>query len=365
MDTTVPDIVFDDQGVCNLCKAAAAKMDKEVLPEGQRRAVLDKVLKDIKRRGKGRPYDCLVGVSGGVDSTTLALYAHDWGLRVLAVHVDNGWNSELAVKNIQSTLDQLGFDLTTVVLNWEEFRDLQLAFFRAGVANMEIPTDHAINSCLFRTASRSGIRTILSGGNVASEAIMPSSWMYNPLDGCHIKAIQCRFGTRPLRTFPLNGLVRWAYYVFAKRLLYVPILNLIGYNKDEAKARIMRELGWRDYGAKHFESIYTRFFQGYILPRKFNIDKRKAHFSSLIVAGHMTRDNALRELQRPPYDPVVAERDREYFIKKMEMTENEFEAVMGAPPVPHERYPNRALVFKSASLLRMVRKVATAGLGKS
>jgi N-acetyl sugar amidotransferase len=357
MDTTDTAITFDGEGVCNHCRAYDERARRELFSEEWSRKKLEATVSEIKAAGRNRDYDCLIGVSGGVDSSMVAYMVKQLGLRALAVHVDNGWNSELAVNNIEFSMKKLGIDLHTIVLDWEEFRDLQLAFLRSSIANIEIPTDHVLPSLMFRTASEHGIRYILSGSNVVSEAIMPSSWMHDSRDLGLIKAIQRRFGSRPLRTYPACSMSRYAYYVTIRKIKYIPILNYVKYNKKAAKELIQRELGWRDYGGKHYESVFTRFFQGYILPVKFNMDKRLPHLSSLICSGQMSRDEALKEMKEPAYPQTLFRTDFELFLKKMRLTEKEFEAIMNTPPVPSTEYANSFFARNRDWIIPIVKKV--------
>lgn len=360
MDASDPEIEFDEQGVCNHCRTYQARVKKDLHYDQTGQQKLQRMVAMIKEKGKDKDYDCIVGVSGGVDSTYVAYQAKKLGLRPLAVHLDNGWDSELAVSNIEKVLKRLNIDLLSHVINWKEFRDLHLAFLRSSVANSEIPTDHAITAILYRIANEKGIQYILSGGNLVTEAIMPDSWMYDARDLRHVKAIHKKFGSVPLRTFPTLGLLRAAYYIFIKGIKWIPILNYIPYHKEEAKKVLEQELGWRSYGAKHYESIYTRFFQGYILPKKFGIDKRKAHLSTLICSGQITREQALEALQEDTYPEEQIQEDEEYVVKKLGLTEDEFEEIMRQPAKSSLEYPNNALLFqKFVFLLKFVKKVTT------
>jgi N-acetyl sugar amidotransferase len=340
MDTSDPEIVFDAEGVCHHCKAYETRAQNELFSRETREAKLQALLAEIKRAGRKSDYDCVIGVSGGVDSTMVAVKVKEFGLRPLALHVDNGWNSELAVHNIERALKKLDIDLYTIVLDWDEFRELQLAFLHSSVANIEIPTDHALSSLLFKTASDHGIKYIITGANVVSEATMPTSWMHDSRDVKLLRAIHKQFGTRPLRTYPACSPARYFQYIVLKRIKYVPILNYLEYNKAEAKAYIQKELGWRDYGGKHYESVFTRFFQGYILPEKFNMDKRRPHLSSLICSKQMTRDEALAELRNPAYPAALFKEDYDLFLKKMRLSAEKFDAIMKAPPKAHTDYAN-------------------------
>jgi N-acetyl sugar amidotransferase len=360
MDTSDPDIRFDSEGRCNHCTIFLQRMAAEVFPgeEGQRR--LAPLVERIKRDGAGKEYDCVIGVSGGVDSTYVAYAVKQQGLRPLAVHFDNGWNSELAVDNIKKTLDKLGIELYTHVVDWEEFRDIQTAFLKASVPNAEIPTDHAINALLYGLAARHGVRYVITGSNVATEAILPYAWAYYNNDYRHLKAIHRRFGTLKMRTMPTLTLPKYLYYIFVRRIKLIRILNYVDYSKPKAMDVLQNELGWRAYGAKHFESVYTRFFQGYILPRKFGFDKRRAHFSCLVCTGDMTREAALQEMAKDAYHALPVEEEKAFVIKKLGLTPETFEAIMAAPPKDTSDYPSNAWLFHQfPQIKRWVRKIAT------
>jgi N-acetyl sugar amidotransferase len=358
MDTSDPEIVFDADGVCHHCHHYDERAANELFSREAREAKLQALLTEIKEAGRSKEYDCVIGVSGGVDSTMVAVKVREFGLRPLALHVDNGWNSELAVHNIERTLKRLNIDLYTIVLDWEEFRELQLAFLKSSVANIEIPTDHALSSLLFKTASDNGIKYIITGANVVSEATMPTSWMHDSRDLKLLKVIHRKFGTMPLRTYPACSLARYFNYIMIKRIKYVPILNYLDYNKIEAKAFIQKELGWRDYGGKHYESVFTRFFQGYILPEKFNMDKRRPHLSSLVCSKQMTREAALAELKNPAYPPALFKEDYDLFLKKMRLSPEKFEGIMKAPPKPYSEYANAFFFRNRGWIIPIVKAVA-------
>jgi N-acetyl sugar amidotransferase len=350
MDTSDPGITFDAQGICHHCHAYDEAVRTRVKTTDI--AARDALVAEIKRAGEGKPYDCIIGVSGGVDSTYVAYAAKKLlGLRPLAVHLDNGWDSELAVKNIQHVLEKLEIELYTEVLDWDEFRDLQLAFLRASTPDSEIPTDHAIVSVLYQQARRLGIKYILSGCNVRTESHLPLAWSRGHSDWRYISSLAKQFGTRPPKTFPHRNMFDLVWD--ARRLAWIDILNYLDFRKDTALRVLQDELGWQYYGGKHYESIYTRFYQGYILPKKFGFDKRRMHLSSLVCSGEITRDEALAELAKPPYPEDLQASDREYVVKKLDISDEEFERIMRTPPKRFEDYPS----YENSRFVKLARKV--------
>jgi N-acetyl sugar amidotransferase len=353
-----PAMRFDEQGRCHYYHEYKAAEAEHVFTgeEGARR--LAALVETIKDDGKGKPYDCIMGVSGGVDSTYVAYLARQHGLRPLAVHLDNGWNSETAVQNIERICSTLGIELYTHVVNWEEFRDLQLAYIKANVIDVEVPSDHAIFALMYRLAGEKGIRHILSGTNVVTEQVLPPHWIFNKRDHVNLLAIHRAFGRYPLRTYPLFDLKVKKFYQMGKGVTSHSILNLVPYRKAAVKQLIQEKLGWRDYGGKHYESVFTRFYQGHILPVKFRVDKRKAHLSNLIFSGQITKDEALEELARPIYPPDVFARDKAFVLKKLGLSEADFDAYLRAPEVPHTAFPVERSVYDHYPWLRPLRGVA-------
>lgn len=351
MDTTDPDIKFDDRGVCNHCLRYERVARERIIPAPQRQQHLDALLRDIRDAGRGKPYDCVIGVSGGVDSTYVAWLVKQLGLRPLAVHLDNGWNSELAVSNIEKTLKKLDIDLYTHVIDWNEFRDLQVSFLKASTPDGEVPTDHAIFALLYAMAQKHGIRHVITGTNVATEAVLPEKWGYGYFDWRYVKDVHRRFGTAKLSTYPHFSLTQLFYYVFIRRIRMVSILNYVEYDKKKAMDTLQNDLGWVYYGGKHYESIYTRFYQAYVLPRKFGIDKRKAHLSTLILSGQTTRAEALQAMQEPVYPEKALLEDRDYSIKKLGLDTAGFEAIMAAPPKTFLDYRTSHALFERAKKL--------------
>lgn len=348
MDTTDPQIVFDEQGVCTHCHRYDTQISARIIPKEKKEAAMKSLADKIKKGGKNRKFDCIIGVSGGVDSTYVAYLVKGLGLRPLAVHFDNGWNSELAVSNIEKFLTKLGIELYTHVVNWDEFRDLQVSFLKASTPDAEIPTDHGIVALLFQIASKFNIRYVINGHNYSTEATLPVNWGYGYYDSTYLRSVHKKYGTVPLRTTPIMSLLDLFYYTQIKRIKLVSILNYIDYRKSEAMEILQNELGWVYYGGKHYESIYTRFFQAYILPRKFNIDKRKAHLSSLINSKQITREKALQEMKLEIAPERMMKEDREYVIKKLSLTEAAFEEIMKAPRKTFLEYKNEYHLMEKA-----------------
>jgi N-acetyl sugar amidotransferase len=340
MDTTATEIKFDEKGVCNFCTDFETLAYKTIWrPQDVRIKELDEGIEKIKKLGENQKYDCLVGLSGGVDSSYICYWAKKIGLRPLVVHFDNGWNSELAVKNIQNIISKTGFDLYTYVINWDDFKDLQLAYIKASVIDIEVPTDQLIYATLHKIAKKHKIKSIINGNNISSEAILPTTWYYpDKLDIVNLTAIHANLGTRELRGFPKLGLTQQFINAKLHSLYSISPLNLLDFDKNKAKEILINEFGWRDYGGKHYESIFTRFYQGYILVKKFKVDKRMAHLATLVAAKIITRQEALDELKKPTYDPELQKQDYEYALKKFDLTKEEFESYMNQKPIPHAFY---------------------------
>lgn len=356
MDTTDPEIRFDANGRCHYCLQMEERR-AHWNPEGNP-VELERLVDRIRRDGRGRDYDAVCGLSGGVDSSYLATQARALGLRVLLIHVDTGWNSELAVKNIEQIVRLSGMDLVTHVVDWEEMQDVQYAFFRSGVPNQDIPQDHAIMAAFYGFAARHGVRWSLSGSNIATESILPPAWGYDAMDLRHIQAIHSRFGRRALRSFPRMSFFQYGVvHQMVRRMSVAKPLDLMPYSKSRAISTLSSEYGWRYYGGKHYESRFTKFFQSWYLPTKWGYDKRLAHLSSLVVAGEMTRDAALAELRTGVLPQAEIEADMAYMAHKLGVPREEFDALMAVPRVPHEAYPQTPIWLKrgmrgSARILR-------------
>lgn len=347
MDTSDPEIVFDDNGYCNHCNTALKKATTTWFPNEVGEKRLKILVEEIKTSQKHKEYDCIIGLSGGVDSSFLAYKVVQLGLRPLAVHVDCGWNSELAVMNVQNIVQKLELDLHTHVVDWEEMKDLQLAFFKANVANQDVPQDHAIFAALYGYAVKNNIKYVFNGSNFATECILPKSWGYNAMDYKSLKSIHKIFGTKRLKRFPhVTYFKRFVYFKYVRRMKIVAALNLLRYDKEEAIEVMKKELEWQYYGGKHHESRFTKFFQAYYLPKKFGYDKRRAHLSSLIVSGQLTRKDALKEMEIDIYPNNSHLNDMEYVSKKLGITLEKFQKIISKPNKTHMDYPNNQWLFE-------------------
>jgi N-acetyl sugar amidotransferase len=345
MDSTVPDIHFDINGVCNYCKEHEYKVSMTPFRSGDAKVKLHQIVKNLIKEKNG-PYDSIVGLSGGVDSSYVAYQAVKLGLRPLAVHFDNGWNSELAVHNIENIVKKLNLDLVTFVIDWSEFKDIQRAFFMANVIDIEMVTDHAIFAAMYQIANKNKIRYILSGTNAATESIMPPAWQHFKFDLRNLKAIHRQFGTRVINHYPTISVWEMAWNHYVRGAKSISLLNYLPYRKDEAMNTLKSELGWEYYGGKHYESIFTKFYQAYILPKKFGVDKRRIHLSDLIMNGELTRQEALDELALEPYDKLTLDQDTDYVLKKLNFSKDEFHQYMVTKPVSHYEYPSYAKLAK-------------------
>jgi N-acetyl sugar amidotransferase len=356
-DTSDPEISFDEKGVCNHCKDYVQELAEYVFPPPEGHQKLAMYLAQIKAEGRGKRYDCILGLSGGVDSSYVAYLTKKFGLRPLAVHVDNGWNSEAAVRNIENIVTTLGIDLHTNVLDWEEFRNLQLAFLRASTPDSEIPSDHAIVATLYKLCEQEGIRWIMDGSNVVTEAMLPKVWSHGHTDYGYISGLNKQFSPTPLKTYShyTHDDLHVKYWGKLK-IERFPILNFVDYNKKKVIEVLKNELSWQPYGGKHYESIYTRFYQGYIMPKKFGFDKRRGHLSCLILDKQITRDEALAEMQRPALDEELAAQDREFVIKKLGIDSDEFDRIMAAERKTFWDYPSDERDLRRMPPSREVRK---------
>lgn len=348
MDTTDSQITFDDAGVCDHCSGFKRDVLPNWFPNEAGKAMFRETVKQIKRSGAGKPFDCIMGMSGGLDSSFLLhLAVTEFGLRPLVFHVDGGWNTDLAVNNIQVIVDKLGLDLYTEVINWEEMRDFQLAFFKSGVAHLDIPQDHAFVATLYHFANKHNIKYIVNGGNYATECVRnPKDWLYYGTDLPQLRDIHGRFGTRPLRTYPFSSVFFHKIYLrYFKGVQVVKPLNYLPYTKEHASQVLSELYGWRPYPQKHFESRFTRFYEGYWLPTRFGYDTRRVQYSSLILTGQMTREEALQKLERPAYDAETLDEDFEYIATKLGVTVEELRGYHQMPLKTYRDYNNQEWLF--------------------
>lgn len=349
MDTTDSAIVFDDSGVCDHCNTFYTKVQPnwDTGPAGK--AKLDRMVETIRKSGRGRDFDCIIGMSGGIDSSYLVYAAKEMlGLRPLVFHVDAGWNSQIAVNNIERLVDGLGLDLFTEVIDWEEMKDLQRAFFRSGVPHIDTPQDHSFFATMYKFATQHGVRHILTGANLSTECIRnPIEWMYYQSDSRQIRDIHRQFGERPLNNFPLTSILWhkvWLPYVRGIKVLRP--LNHMPYIKVEARQLLMDRFGWQPYPQKHFESRFTRFYESYWLPERFGYDVRKVQLSSLIVTGQMTRDEALTELAQPSYDKETIGQEIEFVANKLDIGIDELMGYMALPKKTYRDYRNQEEIYR-------------------
>jgi N-acetyl sugar amidotransferase len=350
MDTTDSLIQFDEKGVCDHCKNYYNNILPNWHPDETGEKMLHRIAEQIKKEGAGKSYDCIIGISGGVDSSYLLYYAKEkLGLRPLAFSVDSGWNLNVAVENVEKIVRGLGVDLYTEIVNWTEMKDLQLAYFKSQVPYQDTPQDHVIFAALYNYAAKNGIKYVLTGGNYSTECVRePNEWVYvNDLR--QIKDIHKKYGTVPLKTLPLCGMFKYRlYYRYFKGMKVIKPLDMIPYRKEDAISLLESRFGWERYANKHFESTFTRFYEGYWLVHKFGYDKRKAHFSSLILTGQMKREEALEKLKSPPYDEDLAMQDLEYVAKKLGMTKEAFITMMNGENKTYRDYKSSHWLIENA-----------------
>jgi len=349
MDTTDPDITFDERGWCDYCRNFYKNILPNWHPDQKGEEELSRIAEKIRNKGKGREHDCLIGISGGVDSSYVACIAKEkMGLNPLLYHVDTGWNSQESANNIQRIVDGLGLNLYTEVIDWSEMKDLQIALFKAQVANIDIPQEVALFSSLYNFAAKNGYKYILTGGNYSTECVRePNEWgAYYATDMRFVKDIHRSFGQRPLKTFPTADIFKYKlFYRYIKRMKIVKPLNYVPYNKEKIIQELTDRFGWQKYAQKHHESRFTRFVECYWLPRKFGFDRRKAHLSSLILTNQMTREEALDRISRPELTEQAMMQDFEFVAKKLDMTPSELQKLFEGGNKTYRDYKNKMVLI--------------------
>lgn len=348
MDTTDSQIIFDENGVCDHCHGFENDILPNWYPNDQGKAMVKEMVERIKISGAGKPFDCIIGMSGGLDSSFLLhLVVTEFNLRPLVFHVDGGWNTDNAVHNIQMLVDKLGLDLYTEVINWKEMQDFQLAFFKSGMSHLDTPQDHAFVATLYHYANKHNIKYILNGGNFATECVRnPMEWGYYGTDMIQLRDIQKRFCTRPLVSYPFSGVLFHKVYLrYVRGVKILKPLNCLPYNKEHAIEVLAKTYGWRTFPQKHFESRFTRFYEGYWMPTRFGFDTRLTQYSSLILTGQMTREDALLKLAKPAYDPVTIDAEFEYIATKLGITVAELRHYHQMPLKTYRDYKNQAWMF--------------------
>ena len=357
MDTTDSKITFDENGVCDHCRTFYRDIQPAWHPDAQSEAELMKIVEKIKKEGRGKDFDCIMGMSGGIDSSYLTYIAKEkLGLRPLVFHVDAGWNSQLAVNNIERLVDKLGLDLYTEVINWEEMKDLQLAYFKAGVPNVDTPQDHAFFATMYKFAAKYKVKYILTGANYSTECVRnPVEWMYYQSDSRQLKDIHRRFGKIPLKTFPVTNILWHKVYLrYMRGITLIKPLDYIPYVKEDAMKFLMDEFGWQQYPQKHFESRFTKFYESYWLYKKFGYDTRRVQYSSLILTGQMSREEAVESLKNPPYDPETIMHEFEYVANKLGISVSELQGYMDAPNKSYRDYKSQDSIYLlGAKIMRM------------
>jgi aminotransferase len=353
MDTTDPEIKFDDHGVCNHCQNFDDVTSNRWFPNDEGKQKLNKIFEKIKKDGSGKEYDCIIGLSGGIDSSYLALVLKDYGLRPLVVHVDAGWNSELAVYNIEQIVKYCNYDLHTHVMNWNEVRDLQLAYLKSGVANQDVVQDHAYFASLYHFAVKNNIKHIISGGNIATESVFPNSWQHSAMDSINLRAIHKKHGYHKLDQYKTISYIDYLlYYPFIKQLNTVRPLNFMPYKKIDALNTLKNKISYKEYGRKHGESRFTKFFQDYYMPTKFNMDNRLPHLSSEILSGAINREEALLKMKDNIYSAHELQSDKKYIAKKLNISIIELDELINSPNHHYSEYKNWDRIYSNLSRIR-------------
>ena len=353
MDTTDTKITFNNEGVCDHCQTFYADIKPKWDTGEKGNNKLTRIVDQIKKEGKNRDFDCIMGMSGGIDSSYLLyMMKEKYDLRPLVFHVDAGWNSQIAVNNIERLVDGLGLDLYTEVIDWEEMKDLQLSYFKSGVSHIDSPQDHSFFATMYKFASKHKIKTILTGGNYSTECIRnPLEWMYYQSDSIQLRDIHRQFGTIPLNNFPITNILWHKIYLpYFKRIKTIRPLDYIPYIKEDAMNLLIDKFGYQEYPQKHFESRFTRFYEGYWLPKRFGYDTRKVQYSSLIVTNQMTRDEALNKLKELSYDKDSIKNDFEYVSNKLSISVDELQSYMDMPKKTYKDYKSQENIYHIGAL---------------
>lgn len=348
MDTSDSIIKFNEKGICDHCNTFYKKVLPNWHTDEQGRRALDKIVRKIKQAGSGKDFDCIIGMSGGIDSSYLTyMVKEELGLRPLVFHVDAGWNSQEAVNNIEKLVDKLELDLYTEVIDWAEMRDLQLAFFKSGVPHIDTPQDHAFFATMYKFAEQHNVRYILTGANFSTECIRnPIEWMYYQSDSIQLRDIHRQFGTKPLVNFPTTSILRHKVYLpCIKGIKVIRPLNYLPYIKEQAIKLLVEKFGWQSYPQKHFESRFTKFYEGYWLLKKFGYDTRRVQYSSLIVTNQMTREAALKKLENPPCDEDTIKQEFEFVATKLGISVEELQSYMDAPNKSYKDYKSQESIY--------------------
>ena len=364
MDTTDSKIIFDDKGICDHCNTFYKDISPNWHTDEKGHQQIKSIIDKIKKEGEGKEFDCLMGMSGGIDSSYLLyLMKEVYGLRPLVFHVDAGWNSQIAVNNIERLVDGLGLDLYTEVINWEEIKDLQLAFFKSGVSHIDTPQDHSFFATMYKFASKHKVKYILTGGNYSTECVRnPLEWMYYQSDSIQLKDIYRQHGTGKLNDYPVTNIL-WhkVYLPYVKKIKLIRPLDFVPYNKDEAMQLLVDKFGYQKYPQKHFESRFTKFYESYWLPKKFGFDTRKVQYSSLILTNQMKREDALEKLKSPAYDPETIHQDFEYVATKLGISVEELQSYMDAPNKTYKDYRSQENIYNLGAKVMRVLKLEKGG----
>jgi N-acetyl sugar amidotransferase len=358
MDTSDSRIKFDPNGMCDHCNDFYTNVKPKWNIDEKSKADLKNIIDNIKKEGEGKEFDCILGLSGGVDSSyMLHVAVKEFGLRPLVFHVDGGWNSELAVHNIQMLVEKLGLDLYTEVINWEEMKDFQLAFFKSGVPHLDIPQDHAFVATLYNFAYKYDIKYILNGGNISTECVRnPMEFMYYGTDMLHINDIIKQFGTIKMETYPFSSVLRHKFFLrYIKGVQVIKSLNYMPYIKSDALVLLEKEYGWKPYPQKHFESRFTKFYESYWLPERFGFDTRRIQFSSLILTGQMNRDEAIEQLKKPSYNVETIEDEFKFIATKLGISSDKLREYFYLPKKFYWDYKNQERLFNlGAKFLKFI-----------